>query len=204
LLKAVFAGLLGYYKRFQGDKSQPPIVQDSLLPGKLTCKRLFEELFKTFPEVKFISHKIEVNLPSDRFLVELNPGIKLSLSEILARTQERGVGLVFDPRHLLLTENVVSLPGQPTRASQGEWERQFQTFSERIEVVDINPPAKGDIPELLQGRGVLKELALAAQQAKVKFLRVEIPIPPVCQLPGSPLRNKGFEFLREIGQALKG
>lgn len=203
LTKAVFAGILGHYKRFRGDKSEPPILQDSLFPSKVTCERLFKELFKAFPNIKFISHKIDADFPSDKLLLEVNPGIGLSQSEILAQTEEKGIGLVFDPRHLLPTEKVISTPGQPTKTPKGEWEKQFHAFQKRIEVVDINPPTKEDVQELLHGRGLLKELALAAKQVEIRFLRVEIPIPPAQQLPGSPLQHKGFELLRDIGQALK-
>lgn len=201
--KAIIAGLLGYYRRFKGIEGPNPIVQDAMFPAKATCERLFNELVEAFPKVKFISHALNVSFPTDRLLVEVNPGIGLSASEILDQTEEKGIGLVFDPRHLLPTESTISTPGQPTKALRGEWEGQFETFKGKVEVVDINPPAKGDVGELLHGRGLLKELALAAQETGVKFLRVEIPIPPMQQIPGSPLQSKGFEFLRDIGQALR-
>lgn len=97
---------------------------------------------------------------------------------------------------------MISLPGLPTKQPRGEWERQFRTFQKKIEVVDINPPSKGDVADLLAGKGMLKELAQAAKENKIRFLRVEVPIPTLQQLPGSPLQNKGFEFLREVGEAL--
>lgn len=78
LAKAVWAGLVGYWRRYKGDKTEPPILQDAFFPGKATCHRLFTEIIKAFPEVKFISHELDVNFPSDRLLVEINPGINLS------------------------------------------------------------------------------------------------------------------------------
>ncbi|MBN1263204.1 MAG: hypothetical protein JW991_02510 [Candidatus Pacebacteria bacterium] len=164
--RAVLAGLIGYWRRFHGDKTEPPILQDSFFPSKATCQGLFREIAEAFPEAKYISHKIQTKFPADRLLVEINPGINLSDKEILDMTEERGIGLVFDPSHLLASERMVSRPGLPTRQPKGEWERQFQVFSSRLEVVDINPgDQKGDVGDLLAGRGMLKELASAAADA---------------------------------------
>jgi len=50
---------------------------------------------------------------------------------------------------------------------------------------------------------LLKELAQAAKETQgIKFLRVEIPIPPKLQIPGLPGHQKGFDFLQAIGQKL--
>jgi len=197
---------LGHLRRFLGDKTEPPILQDVLLfPNKATCGRLFQEMLKAFPRAKFISHGFRSDFSPKRLLLEINPGIELSAQEIIEETEKQGVGLVFDPSHLLRTDRVVSLPDSPAAKSRGEWERQFTTFADsgRLEVVDINPPETGDVQDLLAGKGLLRELASAAREAKsVKFLRVEIPIPLAQQIPGSPLQAKGFEFLRELGQAL--
>jgi len=201
--KAVLAGMYGYYKRFCGDKSGAPILQDAAFPSKNTCGRLFKELYRAFPGIKFISHSFDVNFPSDRMLVEINSGVELNLSEILDTSRQRGLGLVFDPSHLLAPGKVISVTGEPTRSYQGEWERQFNAFREQIEVVDINPPTSGAVSDLLRGTGLLKELAQAAKETQgIKFLRVEIPIPPKLQIPGLPGHQKGFDFLQAIGQKL--
>lgn len=201
--KAVVAGLLGYYNRFRNVPGANPILQDSFFPSISTCDKLFKDLMAEFPHAKFISHKIEVNFPSDRFLVEINAGIKLEPSELLASAEQKGIGLVFDPSHLLPTDKTVSLPNRPTK-SKNEWEKQFNYFSSRVEVVDINPPdKKTDVGELVSGRGVLKEVAQAAKEVGIEILRVEIPIPPLQQIPLLRPHSKGFEFLKEIGNALK-
>lgn len=204
LAKAVLAGFLGYYKRFRGVVPGPPIVQDSFFPSKSTCERLFRELFKAFSEAKFISHEIETNFPSDRLLVEIHDGLQISSAEILDLTEEKGIGLVFDPRHLLAPEKMISTPHKPTRVQRGEWERQYLSFASQIEVVDINPPDKNDIQDLLKGRGILSELTAAAKTlGSVKFLRVEIPMPIATQIPMSPIQQRGFDYLKQIGEALK-
>jgi len=57
---------------------------------------------------------------------------------------------------------------------------------------------------LLKGKGLLAELAVAAKEVpSVRFLRVEIRMPILTQIPMSPKQQEGFEFLREIGQVLK-
>lgn len=208
---ALLAGMMGMVKRARGDESQPPIVQDALFPGKATCERLLKDLMKAFPSAKFISYSLKLDFPQDRVLLGLTSGIELSYQEILEYSEHTGIGLVFDPSHLLAPEKAVSAPGLPTKASKGEWERQFNRLSSRIEVVDINPSGYGNIAVdalLKRNRGILKELAAAAREARVKFLRVEIPIPKIWQIPGKiplpglPSHQKGFEFLQEIGQAL--
>ncbi len=204
LTKSVLAGLIGHWKRYRGDTSEPPILQDSFFPSETTCDRLFREITEAFPEVKFISHEIDVDFPDDRLLVEINQGINLSSEEILAKAKERGFGLVFDPKHLLPSRRVISQPGLPTRPLQGEWERQFKTFSDGIKVVDINPSSGNEVSDLLAGKGILKEVAEAAKEIEVSSLRVEVVISPFQQLPGSPFHEKGFRFLEEVGQALRG
>ena len=198
---------LGHLRRFLGDKTEPPILQDAFLfPSKATCGRFFQEMFEAFPEAKFISHGFRSDFSPKRLLLEINPGIELSAQEIIKETEKQGISLVFDPSHLLKTDRTTSLPNAPTTTPKDEWERQFTTFaaSGRLEVVDINPGKDGEsVRDLRLGRGRLKELALAAREVKsVKFLRVEIPTPAAQQIPGSPLQARGFEFLREIGQAL--
>lgn len=198
---AVMAGILGKLKRMAGDKAEPPIVQDAIFPGKKTCDRLFEELMETFPNAKFISHEVRTNYNSGRWLLEINPGLKIQPAQILEKAKERGVGLVFDPSHLLPSNSTLSLPGQATKAPRGEWEKQFQFFRSGLEVVDIH----GDPNELFRKGGELRELAQAAKEtSNVRFLRVEIPIPLKQQVPLiRQSQEKGFEFLREVGQALK-
>lgn len=200
---AVLAGLYGHWKRFRGDETEPPILQDALFPSKFTCIKLFRELYEVYPKAKFISHGININYPSDRLLVEVNPGIELSAQEILEKSQRAGFGLVFDPRHLLNSKSTISVANEPTKTYKGEWEKQFNELSSQIEVVDINPPKSEDLSDLEAGKGLLKELAQAAKGASgVKFLRVEIPIPPKWQILGSPFNKKGFDFLQAIGQRL--
>lgn len=184
-----------------GDKSEPPILQDALFPSKRTCDRLFRELMTAFPEAKFISHEVRTQYDSGRLLLEINPGLKMQPATILEEARERGIGLVFDPKHLLPSAPTLSLPDQPTKAPMGEWERQFNKFREGLEVVDIN----GEIEELFRAGGSLRELARAAKETpNIRFLRVEIPIPPKQQLPGiRQSQEKGFQFLKEIGQALR-
>lgn len=198
---AIAAGLIGHLKRIAGDESSPPILQDALFPGKKTCDRLFKELMKAFPGAKFISHEVRTQYDSGRWLLEINPGLKMQPSTILEEAKKRGVGLVFDPKHLLPSSSTLSAPGQATKVLRGEWERQFHFFGSRLEVVDIN----GDVKELFREGGVLRELAQAAKETgSIRFLRVEIPIPPNQQLPGvKQSQEKGFQFLREVGQALR-
>lgn len=202
LTESIMAGLFGYYRRFRGLSGDNPIIQDSLFPSKNTCDRLFKSLIAEFPNIKFISHHLDVGFPEDRLLVEVNAGINLSPSELLTRAKEKGIGLVFDPSHLLPSDRTISLPGDPTR-KVNEWEKQWQYFSHQVKVVDINPPdKKNDVPELLAGHGVLKEIARAARETGVEYLRVEVPIPPIQQIPGLRPHTAGFSFLKEIGNAL--
>jgi hypothetical protein len=202
LTKAVVAGLVGYYRRFRGLPGNNPILQDSLFPSKHTCDGLFKSLIAEFPNIKFISHQLDVDFPEDRLLVEINAGINLSPSELLTRAKQKGIGLVFDPSHLLPSDRTISMPGDPTR-KVNEWEKQWLYFSPQVKVVDINPPdKKNDVPELLADHGVLKEIAQAAHETGVEFLRVEIPIPPSQQIPGLRPHTAGFSFLKEIGNAL--
>lgn len=147
---AILAGLSGYWQRRQKTQPNAPILQDALFPSKQTCDQLFAEFYRAFPGIKFISHEFRVDYPADRLLVEINPGIQLTTDQILDKSQEEGIGLVFDPRHLLSRERMVSLPGEPTRPYRGEWERQFLTFAKQIEVVDINPLQRSDVQALLQ------------------------------------------------------
>jgi hypothetical protein len=202
--KAVIAGLLGYYNKFQNIPGANPIVQDAFFPSEKTCKKLFDNLLMEFPQAKFISHQIDINFPENRLLVEINPGIKLEASELLAKAEQKGIGLVFDPSHLLPTDKSISLPGQSTK-NKNEWEKQFNYFSSKIEVVDINPPDKNnDVKELISGKGLIKEMVEAAKGIGVEVLRVEIPIPAFQQLPSIRPHSKGFEFLKEIGNAIMG
>lgn len=201
---AVAAGIIGHARRILGDTTEPPILQDAFFPARKTCDRLFKDLMEIFPETKFISHKVLTDLDSNRWLLEINPGIKMSPEQILAEAKRQGVGLVFDPRHLLPSENTVSIPTQPTKPTLGKWEGQFRIFSKDIEVVDINPPNPTDVSDLLTRKGLLKELAEATRELpNVKFLRVEIPMPIASRIPFSPQQQNGFEFLKEIGEALK-
>ncbi len=201
---AILSGLLGNARRKMGDKSEPPILQDAFFPSKYTCEELFESFFTLFPSAKFISHAIDLSYPGDKLLVEINPGIKMEASQILEETERNGIGLVFDPRHLLPSDQTISLPNQPTQQAGGEWEKQFNQFSSQIEVVDINPPSLGDVDLLLKGKGILAELASAAYELNtVRFFRVEVPIPITDQLPGISVNSTGFKFLKEIGDSLK-
>jgi len=200
---AVMAGLYGQVLKFAKLRKQEPILQDVPFPGKATCERLFDELLKAFPKAKFISHIIDVQYPSDRLLVEVNPGINKPAEQILAEAKEKGIGLVFDPSHLLVSDRTISVAGEPVKPNKGEWERQFKIFASQIEVVDINPPQPTDVGDLLKGGGLLKEVAQAAREAgKVEFIRVEVPIPPELQLSGLSNHQKGFDFLQAIGQRL--
>ena len=202
LTKAILAGLFGYYRRFIAPSEENPILQDSLFPSKITCDKLFKSLITEFPDSKFISHQIDVDFPHDRLLVEINAGIKLSSSELLARAQQKGIGLVFDPSHLLPSSKTLSAPGEPTK-SNSDWEKQWRLYSSQVKVVDINPIDKQhDVRHLLENRGLLKEVAHAAREAKIDFLRVEIPIPPFQQIPGLRSHTAGFNFLKEVGDAL--
>lgn len=204
IAKAVIAGLLHRRKLFgKKEGSFPPQYWDGLFSSKATCDGLFEQLYTKIEGVKVISHTFEVDFPSDRLLVEINPGIELSQSEILDISIQRNIGLVFDPSHLLASDKIISVAGGPTKPYKGEWERQFIAFSDQVRVVDINPPSLADEDDLFEGKGSLKELAQAAKEAgKVEFLRVEIPIPAKWQIPSSPLNQKGFDFLQAIGQRL--
>lgn len=203
IFPAVIKGLYGQFLNLlKLRKPFQPILQDALFPGKLTCERLFWEIYHQFPETKFISHQINFDFPGDRLLVEINPGIQMSPEQLLQTSQEKGLGLVFDPSHLLMPQRAISAPSAPTRPSLGEWERLFTIFSSQVEVVDINPPRKQDLEDLGKGKGVLKELAQAAKQADgVKFFRVEIPIPLAQQIPGLP-HQEGFAYLRHLGEEL--
>lgn len=199
--KAILAGLLGYGRRIAHLEGQNPIVQDAFFPSRATCDQLFKHLMIAFPAAKVISYSLDVSCPKDRLLVGVDPvGQGLSLPEISARAEMNGYGLVFDPRHVLSGPSV-SLPGQPTRVSSREWESSFQAVKDQVEVVDIHPTSRQDLPDLLKRAGLLKELAVAATEAKVDYLRVEVPIPLMAVAP--PLRGKGFDFLEKIGQALQ-
>lgn len=197
---AVAAGVLGKLKRMAEAKGEPPIPQDALFPSKKTCDRLFRELMAAFPEAKFISHEVRTQYDSGRWLLEINPGLKMQPATILEEAKERGVGLVFDPSHLLPSASI-SLPGEATRPQKSNWERQFNKFRSGLEVVDIN----GRVEELFRQGGSLRELAQAAKETpNIKYLRVEIPIPPTQQVPlVRQSQDKGFQFLREVGQALR-
>lgn len=194
-------GILGILGQRYGKKDAPIAESDSEWPSKETCDRLFEELMVAFPGVKFISHEVTTQYDSDRWLLEINPGIELPPSQILSQSREGGFGLVFDPKHLLPSGSALSLPGQATKVPRGEWERQFQYFRSGLEVVDIN----GDVGELFKDGGQLRELAQAAKETpNIRYLRVEIPIPPIQQIPKvRQSQEKGFQFLREVGQALR-
>jgi len=53
-------------------------------------------------------------------------------------------------------------------------------------------------------RGVVKkEVASAARENGIQFLRVKISMPITTQLSLSPKTQTGFNFLKEIGEALK-
>jgi len=202
---AIIAGLLGYAKRFAGYKSlpPPPILPDAVFPSKDTCQKLVQELMRVFPNAKFISHEVKIRFPRSRCLLEINPGLEMTATQIRDWAQQNKIGLVFDPKHLLISTQTINLPNQPTKKYQGEWEEQFQTLAPLIEVVDIHPPQKKDVEELLGGKGILGEIARAAKENKVQFLRVEIPMPISTQILLSPTQKVGFTFLREIGEALK-
>lgn len=204
ILMASKVALLEEYQRLSGRPFKFR-AWDALFPGEVTCNKLFHDLLEFFPGSKFISHKmkLEFNFPDDRLLVEINPGIEQSSQQILEEAEERKVGLVFDPSHLLASSKVISVPQEPTKKYRGEWERQFDAFSRQIEVVDINPQKPGDVEDLLRGTGLLRGLAQRAQETNgIKFLRVEIRIPSKWQIPGSPFNKAGFEFLQAIGERL--
>jgi len=76
LIEAIFSGLVGYYRRFRGLPGNNPVLQDSLFPSRATCAKLFKELLEQFPGAKFISHQLDIDFPSERLLVEINPGVK--------------------------------------------------------------------------------------------------------------------------------
>jgi len=202
---AVLAGLIGYARRLGGNKTHPPILQDAFFPGKATCEKLLKELMTTFSETTFISHKVTTAWPPNRLLLEIHQGLNLTPAEILDLAEREGFGLVFDPSHLL-PSGKTSLPGQPVSQPRGEWETQFNVFSRsgKVEVVDINPPKKEDVSDLLKGRGLLAELAAAAKEIpSIDFLRVEVMMPISSQIPLSPNQKQGFKFLKEIGEALR-
>lgn len=210
---AGLTGLLGWAEREtdkrvkkwfpQLDLVKHPTAQDAAFPSLATCDDLFRQIYQAFPGVKYVAHDLELGFSSDRLLVEINNGIRLSPEELLAHSEEEGFGLVFDPSHLLAAKRTVSLPGQPTKAASNEWERQFNCFSSQIEVVDINPPEPREkhTRDLLGGSGLLAELAAAVKEIpQIEFLRVEIEMPLTDQLLHP---QKGFEFLAAIGRALK-
>lgn len=212
LPKAVLAGLWGFFQRQRNKQIRPPTIADALFPGKATCETLLKTLMETCPQAKLVSHQVNLTIPKERLLLEISEGLNLSASEILEISQRDEIGLVFDPSHLLSSERMISLVGQPTRKPQGEWEKQLLAFAQRVEVVDINLPRRGDIhlPEenainnLLQGKGILAELAAAAKELPgVRFLRVEIPVPLSAQIPFSPKQKEGFQLLKAIGEVLK-
>lgn len=183
-------------------EKQPTKYWDGLFPSEATCQNIFEQMRKTVPTAKFISHRTNTDLDPSAWLLEVHPGLNMNAQEILVWSEQNGVNLVFDPSHLLPSTINKSFPGRPIRSAQ-EWEKQFNTLSQsgRVEVVDI----QGDIGGLLNGKGELAELTAAAKKATgVQTLRVEVPIPATKQIPGIEFAQKrGFRFLAEIAIALR-
>ncbi|MGB9911589.1 MAG: hypothetical protein ACPLKP_03270 [Microgenomates group bacterium] len=191
---AVAEGIFGYFKRVLGDKSRS-ILQDSLFPGKDTSRKMVDYLMEIFSTAKFITHEVEMieRFPG-RTILEINPGISLSYFQFKDWLQEQqGLGLVFDPAHLLSlpTSPSISLRGRPTQ-NFSQWERQWRDFLPWIEVVDIHPPTSKDLKLFFQRKGILWELTKATKESgsSIKFLRVEVPF------------GWRFGLLRRIGERL--
>jgi len=207
LIPALVAGTYGTFSRkILGKKSEIPLIEDSLFPSEETCSRIFGELMEAFPRAKFISHEASLGkTPKSRFLLEIHPGLKMEKGEIADWAQEAGVGLVFDPSHLLQRVVTVSAPNQPTRL-RNDWEGEFNFFANtgKIEVVDIQPSSKNSgSHRQIERRGRLQELAAAAKEvASIKYLRVETRLPIKDQLPVIS-RGKDFPALRQIAQVLQ-
>jgi len=203
-LLAIIAGILGYAKRFLGDRSEPPILQDALFPGKATSQRLVKELMGAFPEAKFISHSPSFKFDTRRSLLEIHPGLKMEKEEILDFAEKQGIGLVFDPSHLLSKSFSVSYPNEPTKKIS-PWEEEFSFFapSGRLEVVDIHPQQKSDLVDLQRNRGLLFELTQAAKRVRsIKYLRVETPLPREDLIAGVRGKER-FPILSQIARSLE-
>lgn len=237
IFKAIAAGLEGQRKRAKGDTSQPPIVQDALFPSEDKCKSMIWDgksgLLNFFPNAKLVTYDVNVSFPSERVLIDINPGIKMSPEEFCGLAQRKCWKIVFDPQHLLPEPEVsLSVPKEPTKKVQDTWSRQFELYSRAglIEVVDINPNPEEE-NELLEGRGRWIDVASAArinnrgvfegkEGLKIKYLRVEAPFHPHWTQEGlkdklphtysagltylPPFRKEAIEFWAAIGQKLKG
>ena len=201
LIPALVTGTYGVFLRKMGIRSDFPIIQDGLFPSRKTSLQIVKELMTAFPGAKFISYKVSLDeIPNDRFLLEIHPGLEMEKEEIADWAQRMGVGLVFDPSHLLEKTVSVSNPGQPTRL-RSNWEKEFNFFANTglLEVVDIHPP-DDDYKKIRE----LRELAAAAKEVvSVKYLRVETRLPIGSQLPVIS-RGKDFPVLRQIAQTLSG
>lgn len=202
LLPALIAGAYGTFsRRILGKEQEIPLIEDSLFPSKEACSRIFGELMVAFPQAKFISHQASLGkIPSGRFLLEIHPGLRMSKEEIVAWAQEAGVGLVFDPSHLLEEIISVSNPGQPTHPKPNYWEEEFNFFGKtgRIEVVDIHPRGN-DYGSL----GELRDLAeMARETGSIRYLRVEVRLPTGDQWPFIS-RKKDFPALKKIAETLQ-
>jgi len=237
ILKAIVAGLEGQRKRAKGDTGQPPIVQDALFPSADKCKSMIWDeksgLLNFFPNAKLVTYDVNVSFPSERVLIDINPGIKMSPEEFCGLAQQKCWKIVFDPQHLLVEPEVtLSLPNKPTEKAKDTWSRQFNLYSKAglIEVVDINPNPEEE-NDLLEGRGRWIDVASAVRSnnggifegregLKIKYLRVEALFHPHWtaerlkdKLPHkysagltnlSPYRKEAIEFWQTIGQKLMG
>lgn len=204
-LPALVAGTYGTFsRRLLRTSSNIPLIEDALFPSQETSSRIVEELMTAFPEAKFISHQASLGrVPKNRFLLEIHPGLEITREEIADWSQELGVGLVFDPSHLLQGTATVSRPGQPTQPGNF-WEREFNYFAQtgKLEVVDIQPSSKqaGSYRQIQER--ALRELARAAKEINsVRYLRVETRLPLGEQLPWLS-RKRSFPVLSQIAQTL--
>jgi hypothetical protein len=199
--KALVSGGLGQVDRLLHPTHNRPLLQDSLFPSSLSSRHIYGRIFRELPQANCIAHQFIANVPASRLLVEINPGINLGAAEILDRSQADNIGLVFDTSHLLSSSRTVSVPGAPTVA-QSAWEDQFNFFAPQLKVVDIHPSRPEETAELLTGRGVLVEVAAAAKQVGVDYLRVEVPIPVLHQLPLLRPHHRAVSFLANVASSL--
>lgn len=208
IVLATMQGAWGHVRRAAGDKSEPPILQDTIFfPSRITSETIISRLLELNPAAFFVAAHLE-DVSQGRFpgrthvhdQSDFRPHV-MTLDEVVARAQDNDIKLWHDPKRPIESA-AISYPNAPVvRMRQGVDE--IPRLSGMLAGVDLPSESKTEIAELLAGRGILADTVRAAREAGAGSIRVEVIAPLSTYLPTLGLVPSGSKYLGDIVAAIK-
>lgn len=209
IVLATMQGAWGQFKRAIGDKSEPPILQDTILfQSTIKSEEVISRLLKLNPAAFFVTAHFE-DLARGRFpgrthvhdQSDFRPHV-MTLGEVVALARDHGVQLWHDPKRPI-EPVAVSYPSTPTIQSMHQGVAEIPRLTGHLAGVDLPSNSKREIAELLAGKGLLADTVRAAREAGAGSIRVEVIAPLSTYLPTLGLVPSGSKYLGDIVEAIK-